>query len=313
MDFGKLNQIKLDNDKWKKWAVVSTVVIIVLMLGVVAVAILALTSKNWGEGLFFMSKLGIIGLIFMGIAVAAVTCLLIGLKKNMEYREAYKAYFAPKIIPAVFEECQYNSSEGLDPNEILKLGIFRWGNTYESEDFVIGRHRDVNFCQADVRIAERDERDNLINIFFGRWMIFGFSKEFSATTVIVGKGAGRALNIPRDSGLKKIETESVDFNQRFKVYAGDGAEMFYLLNPKIIERIQELQEKYGEKIILTFMGNELHVAMAGKNYLEPPREKGEIFEDKELERLSMETRAIAEIVDLLELDRGVFKDYRKTQ
>ena len=64
--------------------------------------------------------------------------------------------------------------------------------------------------------------------------------------------------------------ESIDFNKKFKIYAEDGFEAFYLLDPSFILKIEKVSAEYDKKMIeandFTLMNeaNEKLCAMARK-------------------------------------------------
>ena len=179
-----------------------------------------------------------------------------------------------------------------------------------SEDFVSGRYRDVGFVQADLTIQDEhtdsDGNTQTTTYFNGRWLVFEFPRRFVSRLAVVGKGCWQVVYARR---MERFETESTEFNRRFKVYMQDGVEMFYLLDPKMIEIMQALSDKYGGKILFLFADKKLHIGINDNtDSFEPPRhQKGDLDEEEEVRRLADEFRTVFELADKLELHKNIFK------
>ena len=142
-------------------------------------------------------------------------------------------------------------------------------------------------------------------------MIFEFPKKFNFKLEVVSKffGVGRVPGRNPQTGRKfeKFEVESIDFNKKFKIYAEDGFETFYLLDPSFILKIEKVSAEYDKKMIFCFVDNKLYVGInEGKDSFEPPRPSKPIDEQLEIEKVSHDIKVITDFVDELSLDRKIF-------
>ena len=137
-------------------------------------------------------------------------------------------------------------------------------------------------------------------------MIFEFPRRFVSKLAVVGSRCRQTIYVRK---MEKFATESVEFNKRFKVYMQDGMEMFYLLDPKMIEKMQALSDKFNGAVSFLFIDKKLHIALNnGVDSFEPPKhKKGDLNELEEVNRLSSEFKTVFDLIDTLELSKNIFK------
>ena len=231
--------------------------------------------------------------------------------QKTKYKKAYKAYYVGATLEKIFTDIHYDHEKGMPISAPESTGIIRTGNSYKSNDLVIGKYKGTEFMQADVEIA-RETEDTSHKIFKGRWMTFTFPKPFLHRLAVVDKKYYRRIipvvSADENSGFRKIETESQTFNKKFITYAEDGFEAYYLLDPAFIEQTENLSNIHKGKILLVFSGDMLHVAIDDNNdAFEPPSILKPIDEQKEIEKIMNEIKIITNFVDYLKLNRKMFK------
>lgn len=243
-------------------------------------------------------------------SIAVVIIVLVTRKEAVAYRKAYKGYFVEQSLQNIFTDLSYTHESGLDPNILRATGMINTGDVYTSNDLTIAKYKEVGFVQADAHIqredTDSDGNTTYYTIFKGRFMIFEFPKKFNFKLELVGKKF-RAYRIPgKDSKnnreMSKVQTESNEFNHTFKIFAQDGFETFYLLDPAIMVKIQNIAERYNHKILFGFLENKMLVAIDdGKDSFEPPRAFKPIDEKAELKKVATEIKVITDFVDELSL------------
>ena len=257
--------------------------------------------------------------LFMStIFVFAITAIVVAIatrKEAAEYKKAYKAYFVEQNLAKTFTNLQYQHEAGLNKQVLAATQMINTGDRYSSNDLTMGKYKNVNFTQADVHIEEEytdsDGDTHYTTIFRGRFMIFEFPKKFNFKLEVVSKffGVGKVPGRNPQTGRKfeKFEVESIDFNKKFKIYAEDGFETFYLLDPSFILKIEKVSAEYDKKMIFCFVDNKLYVGInEGKDSFEPPRPSKPIDEQLEIEKVSHDIKVITDFVDELSLDRKIF-------
>ena len=310
----QLNQLKRENDKWMKIGGTLLVLIFLLPLCVFAIGLLRATSifsSNRGFSMLWSGgSFGVLFLLFFMILVGVIVVIIVTMKKRSAYRTAYKKYFSHKMLSGYLKEYSYTHDAGINRDDLADTGMVRLGNRYHSEDYTSGRYKDVGFVQADVvnqdEYTDSDGDTHTITFFRGQWMIFEFPRRFVSKLAVAGNRCRQTVYARK---MEKFETESVEFNKRFKVYMQDGVEMFYLLDPKMIEKMQALSDKFDGAVSFLFIDKKLHIALNnGTDSFEPPKhKKGDLNEVEEINRLSSEFKTVFDLIDTLDLSKNIFK------
>lgn len=295
-------------DKLTRTSLITVSILFVLAL----IVFFAITGANF-------SIVTILPALFMSaIFVFAITAIVVAIatrKEAAEYKKTYKAYFVEQNLAKTFTNLQYQHEAGLNKQVLAATQMINTGDRYSSNDLTMGKYKNVNFTQADVHIEEEytdsDGDTHYTTIFRGRFMIFEFPKKFNFKLEVVSKffGVGKVPGGNPQTGRKfeKFEVESIDFNKKFKIYAEDGFETFYLLDPSFILKIEKVSAEYDKKMIFCFVGNKLYVGInEGKDSFEPPRPSKPIDEQLEIEKVSHDIKVITDFVDELSLDRKIF-------
>ena len=240
--------------------------------------------------------------------IGAIILIFGAAKPRAAYRKAYKAYFVEQTLKKTFTDLVYDHQKGLPLSSLNATGMIDTGDEYSSNDLTIAKYKNTGFAQADVHIqtvsTDSDGNTTYDTIFRGRVIIFEFPKKFDFKLELVGKKF-RAYKVPgkdpvTDRKMVKIETESTEFNQTFKIFGQDGFETFYILDPALMVRIQAIASHYKDKVLLGFYDNKMLVALDdGKDSFEPPRASKPIDETVETEKVTEDIKVITDFVDLL--------------
>lgn len=285
----------------------------------VFVTVIIINVASWVNnanrfGLFVMIPTLIFVTVFCAVIIAIVVVFATK-KESVAYRKAYKAYFVEKIMRETFTDLEYSHDKGLSEEYLRNTGMVNTGDSYNSNDLTVAKYKNVKFVQSDVHIQEEetdsDGNTYYVTLFRGRFMFFEFPKKFSFVLELVGKRAGVA-KVPRSSKngkrLEKMKTESGEFNQRFKIFTEDGFEMFYILDPAFIEKIQAINDSYNGRVMFGFLDNKLMVGLNdGKDSFEPPKPSRPIDEKTEFIKNQADLKVITDFVDYLRLDKKLFQ------
>ena len=281
-----------------------------IIIGIIVVAITSIIT--------FIFKMPPI-LVIVGMVLTFIIALLCTGKKAREYSLAFKSYFVKSSLEKIFTNLKYQPESGISRSTIAETNMMRMGDRYSSNDLVTGNYKTIGFTQSDVHIEEEHEtrdsdgntRTYYVTIFKGRWMIFDFNKSFKADVQVAQKGFGNNKVGSWLSGQQKfhkVEMESQEFNKAFNVYAQQPLDAFYILTPKIMEKIRNLDERNDGRLLLCFIDNKLHVGIY--NY-EDSFEHQSVFkptdEEKTRNNISTDIQKITMFIDELELDNDLFK------
>lgn len=253
----------------------------------------------------------IIMIVFISLFISAFIAAPI----KKEYSTCYKNLLVRSALQNTFDDYKFYPSLGIGQNEIRFTNMMQLGNRYKSEDYIKGVYKGVPFEQSDVliqNVTSTGKTTTTVTYFMGRWMIFQFNKDFRCDLQVREKGFSyskrkNGLFAADDEKLHKIEFEDIDFNNKFSVYGQNQAEAFYLLTPQIMEAMRELQEKTNGRIMFCFVHNKLHVAVNdGKDSFNPPVFKNLDIREECLQ-INNEINLITRFVDLLNLDKTIYK------
>ena len=279
-------------------------IVLFIALGVVVIFGLLIVLRS-------RSFLGLFPVVFFGLTTwltGHVITYFLYHKDLMKFYAAYKKYFVESALLKVFPGCSYEFQNGISRERIAETGMMNTGDIFRSEDLVKGEYKGLKFEQSDMIIQEesRDSDGNTTTttIFSGRYAIFDIKRTFDFRLGVVGKGFQAAQFRRLNKGVKfrKIQTESVEFQKRFRVYAEDGFEAFYLLDPAFIARVDKLGEAYKNRVALFFVNGELHIAVNdNKNSFEPSSYRKPLDEKSEVEKIEKDIKLITDIVDSLKL------------
>lgn len=277
-----------------------------LILGIVVSVVLFLITKSY---------ISIFGGIIFSIILSSVS--LSGLRH--EYQSEFKRTFVENTLKEYFTDLVYDANKGLDENILSSTGMIYTGDNYQSNDFASGKYKDVNFMQADVKIDElhvtRDDeghtRAYYVTLFFGKWMIFDFNKEFKANFQVFEKNFSASKigdSVFKNSKFEKVEMEGIKFNEEFTIYAENAHDVFYILTPQIMEKLHELNEKIDGKLYFGFINNKLYIGVdTGSDSFEAPDVYDKVTDEEVYKQIKKEISLITMFVDTLELDNDIFR------
>ena len=290
----------------KAWGIVAIIVLGVLVFSLVPQFINGFGPDSVMPSICFAFVLFVFGVIITSFITR---------KEAAAYRRAYKAYFVEQNLRNTFTNLQYSHEAGLNHQILDSTGMINTGDRYSSNDLTIAKYKDVQFTQADAHIetehTDSDGDTTYITIFRGRFMIFEFPKKFNFKLELIGRfGAARVPGKSQITGRKmqKISTESTEFNKLFKIYADDGFEAYYILDPAFMTKIENIAKRYNDKVLFGFINNQLLIGLSdGKDSFEPPKASKPINEQAEMEKIRSDIKVITDFVDELSLDRKIFK------
>lgn len=203
--------------------------------------------------------------VFILLLVAGF--ILIGINASMKGKlnNKFKNEFVVALVKEMYPESTYDPSVGIHKDRILEAGFFKSPDKWFLEDYLKASYDGVDFEMSDFHFQERHvttdskghTRTTYVTYAKGRFMIFDFKREFNQVLRVV-ENTYLGLNT---RGLEKIETESIDFNDKFKTYTSDAVTAFYVLTPQIQLKLLELESKFKGSIFFGYMRGKLYVAI----------------------------------------------------
>ena len=310
MDIEKYNDLQKElKRKNKKFDSISKIIVLIVFLLTIITIILMKIP------MFLIFFILVFELIIALIILSTIKGSLLGGEREQlsKLYPKIKEEAVLKSLKKYFTNVTYNSKEGFSDSFICEEGLLSTGDRYSSNDSISATYNNINFCQSDIHIeVERKEEDEEGNVrtyyetvFRGRWMIFDFNKKFKSNLIVQH---GYFPNLIYGKEYVNVETEDVEFNSIFGVYAEDEHEAFYILTPNFMEKLKKIYERLqNHGIRLLFNDNKLHIGLNGSDDAFEFLELEEINEEKLKTTMESDIRLIIDFIDELDLTNDLFK------
>lgn len=260
--------------------------------------------------LFFIFKVFDVRFLFL-IFVVYIPFGIMNEKVKSEYKNTFMKSLLPIAVKNILTDVQVDVNNGIPSYVIEETHSMSTGDSYHSSNFVSGKYKDIKVMMSDVHIQDEHEdsegNTSYVTIFLGQWMIFDFNKNFKSNVQIWEKKVFGGISRRWKSSLKKVELEDIEFNKKFKVLSENELDAFYIITPKLMERVKAVEAAINGTIMLVFYNNQLHVAVYNnKTTFNVNIHKTINFEEFARESLK-DLDAIIKFVDILDLDNDLFK------
>ena len=227
--------------------------------------------------------------------LSSVILLAVGLSIKGKFFQMIKTELVAKYFEQKYPNLRYSPKNGLPQSLVTSGGLLKRPDRYSSEDLVEGDYKGVRFQVSDCTLEDEstDSEGNTTyhTYFSGRYFVYEFKRRFSDILRICEK-----FDFVDKKNLIKVETESIKFTKKFKIFASSVQFAFYILTPTTIEKLTALEEKYKGKISFYLHDCEFHVAINdNKNYMEI-KLRNEISE-KTYETFDEDIQVIFSIID----------------
>lgn len=261
-----------------------------------------------------VSLIGQIPLLFIPAIPSTVLSIRFYSKAAVDYntfRGKIKRDLISHLVEESFKEVTYKPNGYIPIDTILQSGVFKKPDHYVGEDLIEGVYQNVRFRVSDVDLREQIESrgaslhtsSSYHSYFKGRWYVFTFEKVFNEVIKIVEESNFQVNH----KDLVKVETESIEFNQKFTLWASSKTYAFYQITPVIIEKLLEIEKKHNGSIVYFFSKNELHIGINNrKDYLEISLKK--VLNEEAVNELMHEIEIIPTFIKELKLNSSKYID-----
>lgn len=242
--------------------------------------------------------LGIIGAIYMSQAQSIVN----------KFNKLIKDELVESLLGEYFEEYSFNENEHISIAKINKAGLVQRPDRFSGEDLITGKYKNVGFKVSDIRLQERQvvrtkngTHVTYVPYFTGRWYIYKFPKKFEHILKIVERQYGTSVR-----GLKKYDTEMIEFNKKFSIFSSDESFFYQMIDPYMIERLLLLEQAHRGHIYYAIIEDELHIGINDNSDSLNLSFKTEINQSS-IVHFEEDIKLIKDIVDELYLDGVKFR------
>ena len=248
------------------------------------------------------------------VALFLVTALVFVAKASVhasKFKEIIKTELITAMLEDQFEKVAYSHQQSIPIQTINATKMIKSPDRFSGEDYIRGTYKDVSFEVSDIDLKERvettDSKGNrhvsYQTYFKGRWYIFKFGRKFDGT-IKIAEGGRWQMNT---KGLTKMDTESIEFNKKFSMFASSQEYGFYQITPRMLEKFMELEKLHRGSILYYFNEDELHIGVNDRrDYLELPLKKA--VNQQALIDFKADIELIPAIINELKLDSDKFKN-----
>lgn len=289
------------------------------------VEILSLYQKDLKIGTLLVVLAVLVGLIsfflnlgpviILGFVIFAISTVFFGkgYRHHQAFRSIVKSNIVTELLQSSFDEVTYHPKAYVNISRINQTEMIRRPDRFNGEDLITGKYKEVSFEVSDIDLKQRVEtRDSKGNVhvsyqtyFKGRWYIFRFERRF---TEILKIGEGSSFHMGRRN-LVKIDTESIEFNKKFQIFATSQEFGFYLITSSMLEKLMQLEKMHRGSIHYCFMNNELHVGVNdNKDYMELSIKKP--INEETIKSFMSDIDMIPAIINELRLDSQKYKNQK---
>jgi hypothetical protein len=210
-------------------------------------------------GFLLMMVLPFLGIPFI---IAGIIIFAISESKVSSFRRKFKEIVVKKILDQELGEYTYNQYAGIPLNEIISVGIYDSPDRYDLEDYIQSSYNEVRYEMCDATFEERyyvtvdGKREVRYRMYFkGRIIKLDYKRDLNTTIKII-EGSPQGLNL---RGLTKVETESIEFNKKYKTYVSNKENVFYYLTPVMIQKLMELEKLFKGTIQYSITSDAMYI------------------------------------------------------
>ena len=204
---------------------------------------------------------------FMGLIIGAGIFFM-----AKEGFDLFKDQFKRKIINTIVKEfnpnLNYTPGGYIKKSEYFQSKLFKKNpDIYNGEDYISGKLNATDFKMSELHSMYEVKNKNgktKHTIFQGLFMVADFHKYFHSETYILPETMWQSIGLhkKKHEGADLITMENEAFERRFRVFSTSDQDARYILSPSMMERILELQTKYGNEISLSFRGTNVYIALS---------------------------------------------------
>ena len=230
--------------------------------------------------------------------------------RNKMYQDEIKKSLFPKLLKVfdkgiIYKFCTIKQ-DLFNASELFKKEV----NSTSFDDYFGGTYNDVEFCVAEVDLANvvtrKNQKPDRTELFTGIAMRFKMNKNINSRVIICSKSLFN--RVPK--GYEKVELEYEKFNKKFDVWVkkieGDCSEQIearYLFNVSFLERFMQLKTAFKvDKMMCSVYGDTILVLLETlKDIFEMSHLLGQIDDIHQYNRLFDEFASVLSFIDVLNL------------
>jgi hypothetical protein len=299
--------------KAKKWYIIPVTLLILALL----------------SGLGMLVPMAII----FGV-LAIVGFLLVGIFKVSPHKKGYINSFKEEVfstfVQSLYPDTYYAPGNYLPSTIFSASQLFGGYDSYDGSDYFEGKTEngcafkfsEIN-ATSTTRDSDGDSRTTTVfnGVFFvlsvpnrvtGRIQVLPDSAESSMG--FLGKLVQKSLGSLFQGGTMVYMQEHPEFEKEFVVYSKDPEEAYRVLTPAMIQAIYDLRYKWNKKLRVSFIDNQIYVALSSTHdYFHPDINKS-VLDDNFLDEFYDELALCFAVVEDMSIEHtGTYNPPREEE
>ncbi|MCL2018219.1 MAG: DUF3137 domain-containing protein [Oscillospiraceae bacterium] len=190
------------------------------------------------------------------------------------------------VLTETFGDLHYAPTHYIPKNRILYTKLIPKWNKIKGSDLVEGAYKGVKFSFSDLHLQHETrsgKNRSCVTVFKGQWLILELSRSIPWGLSLRERGSDNKR------AKSDLQTENIEFNNKFEIKASDGHTAFYVLTPHFMEYIMKADLKANARTYINIGGKQIHIALHnGRDLFEPTGRK--LFDMSNIAALRMQMR-----------------------
>jgi len=284
---------------------------ICLIIGLLVLFVSFAVMSSAGIAGIFIAIFGIIILFFVYNGMVGD-----GVKKfHSDYKDKIISEIASHIEPSLV----YQPNHGIDQSSFVEIGHYSNRiDRYQSEDHFSGQVGDTSLSFAEIHAQYKTtstdsngkKKTTWHTLFEGVMFTADFHKNFN-TWVTIKPDKESSLFGWIGTKMQKmskshIRMEDPEFEENFKVNAGDDQEARYLLTPDMQQRLLTVKKQYGAGVIISFQRGCAYLTIPIKDNWFEGSLKESALSESQVDRIASQIVHFLELVEAMNLNTRIW-------
>lgn len=239
---------------------------------------------------------------------------------NNATRRKLKGYLSSHIVYGVlnevFELKTYQPNAGISGSVIRSAGLIDTWDRVQGSDYVEGKYRNLDVCFSDVHLEKEEVHvdskghttTSWVTKFKGLWLTCRLNRPIPYK-LRIRENAERMLLGGYAKSRSDVETENIEFNQKFQILTSDPHTAFYVLTPHFMEYIVSADRSAQGRMYLCFSGDVVHIAIhTNQDAFELKAGENVADLDGVRARVRSEVKYVTDILDELRKNEYLFSE-----
>jgi len=231
-----------------------------------------------------------------------------------KFKNTYKNRVIKAIVHKIDSRLTYTPYDGICSSVFCASGHYDGKiDRYHAEDHFEGQFRATTISFSEIHAEREVKHDNSSSwetIFKGVMFKADFHKEFGTWVMVrtdyeVGLFGWIGKKIQNVSSTL-VRMENQDFEQCFRVNAGDDQEARYILTPDMQQRLLEVRKHLGKGVIISFQHGSVYITVPKTEDWFEASIKVSALSENQVKKIAGEIQHFLALVEALNLNTRIW-------